>query len=740
MFRISCANILTSIVAIVSIFGPTPIFAADVQPRTIEPQDIPTALEKQPLPKPKPEDVQINLPNISASQPEKKNIFQQAANGISKGASSAWNATSNFVSGIFKGDEPCSESADTALRGTDSNIEKTKLDTKQAGTDSKDGAAGKCVVAKCKKNYVPNDSKSGCEQSGGPCPEADIKKVAHATAGELKKGQCIITECTHGYHPSDNGTSCQQAELSEADSKQKVEDLEKNAQAMKDKEQSTANKLLGAASIGATGIGGMNLMEGMAQQNADDAAEEDMKAYLATFVCDYGQGRNIKGGEHDVSLPGGNDLFTIVNEYKALALDLKTRKEALGKQPGIESEIIIEAAETGLYDDVGMGRQSGAYASLSRALTDETGADAQAWAQQKADTASKVKTGAIVAGSGIVAGAIGNLAINSGEKNKNQADKIIADYDKKKQAVRTIQAKIDSMPDTPQSCSDYIYNNAPLTGTYPECNCGENAYFNPEHSENDKLVGCIKCIGDTTVNSDKTKCTCPNGIEPDTIGTCPTGSTPCNLSGDFVNQDICSCTGNARLKGTACICDGNNHTNANGNCVYCDPSTHTLNGNDCIPKAPKAQLQPIIIKSDKLFNISKATFKNSNLNFRSEFANDINKISEEQYNQYNICIEGQTDPSKFPRNSKKNNEDLSTARAYAVSHLLTNNTFKSVKYKGTGAVTEKDNSDNTNNICNPSQRSTWENCRRVLITISATECPTGYFDSDTEPEFYNLYK
>ena len=176
MFRINCANILTSIVAIISIFGTDPIFAADAQ--------------------------QSNLPNISASQPEKKNIFQQA-------------------------------------------------------------------------------------------------------------------------------------ELSEADSKQKVEELEKNAQAMKDKEQSTANKLLGAASIGATGIGGMNLMSGLAEQKSDQAAEEDMKAYLATFVCDYGQGRNIKGGEHDVSLPGGNDLFTIVNEYKALALDLQETlsSERLRKNP-----------------------------------------------------------------------------------------------------------------------------------------------------------------------------------------------------------------------------------------------------------------------------------------------------------------------------------------------------------------------------------------------------------------------
>lgn len=188
---------------------------------------------------------------------------------------------------------------------------------------------------------------------------------------------------------------------------------EENLQKIKDKERSTANKLLGAASIGSAGVGGMNAMVGLAEQQADQDAEEDMKAYLATFTCDYGNGRNIRGGERNIELPGGNDLMAMVSEYKMLAADLKVRKEALGKRLGIESEVILDAAETGLYSNVGTERQSGAYVSLSRALSDKNGADAAAWAQQKSDSVSKVKSGAVTAATGAAVGLLGNVLINS---------------------------------------------------------------------------------------------------------------------------------------------------------------------------------------------------------------------------------------------------------------------------------------------------------------------------------------
>ena len=104
--------------------------------------------------------------------------------------------------------------------------------------------------------------------------------------------------------------------------------LQENATAMRDKEQSTENKLLGAAGIGATGIGGMQMASAMAESNADTNAERAMRAYLATFTCNYGGGKNFTGGTQNIELPAAN-MSTLKSEYMALASDLKQRKVAL---------------------------------------------------------------------------------------------------------------------------------------------------------------------------------------------------------------------------------------------------------------------------------------------------------------------------------------------------------------------------------------------------------------------------
>ena len=74
------------------------------------------------------------------------------------------------------------------------------------------------------------------------------------------------------------------------------------------REQSTANKLLGAAAIGAGGIGGMMLASGIAAQQADQAATRDMTAYIATFRCNYGTGQNIRAAKHKSHYPPANNL------------------------------------------------------------------------------------------------------------------------------------------------------------------------------------------------------------------------------------------------------------------------------------------------------------------------------------------------------------------------------------------------------------------------------------------------
>lgn len=186
--------------------------------------------------------------------------------------------------------------------------------------------------------------------------------------------------------------------------------LEERYNAAVSREQSLANRILGGVAIGAGGIGGMMLASGIAEQSADAAAERDMSAYLATFKCDYGAGQNITGGTTNVQLPGANVLLPLRNEYIALATDLQQRKEQLGLSPGIESNIPEDV--NGLYDNVASGVTDGAYASVSRALTNPDGADAAEWDAQSVESENKVKTGGVVGGAGVIGGAIGNILIN----------------------------------------------------------------------------------------------------------------------------------------------------------------------------------------------------------------------------------------------------------------------------------------------------------------------------------------
>ena len=242
----------------------------------------------------------------------------------------------------------------------------------------------------------------------------------------------------------------QLAELSEKREKLNQsyhDELAENANAMKEKEQSTANKTLGAASMGAMGIGGMMVASSLAEQNANADAERDMTAYLATFRCDYGAGMNIQGGETGIELPGAAELIPLYAEYVSLANDLKTRKEQLGMKPGIESEPILDSATTGLYDDVSTGITSGAYASLARAMQNPDGEDAKKWSESQDEIAKKLKTGAITAGAGAVVGVVGDMIVNK-DAPKERSAEIKTEYESNlnnlEQEIATTQSELDA--------------------------------------------------------------------------------------------------------------------------------------------------------------------------------------------------------------------------------------------------------------------------------------------------------
>ncbi len=262
-------------------------------------------------------------------------------------------------------------------------------------------------------------------------------------------------------------------------------DLQENADAMHETEQSFENRMLGGAAMATTGIGAMQLGAAMAEQSADAAAQRDMSAYLATFRCDYGAGANIQGGETNITLPGANTLLTLRTEYMDLAADIKIRKESLGLPPGIESETILDATQHNLYNNESIGITDGAYASVSRALTNTGGDDATEWAAMKSETAEQLKSGAIAAGIGAVGSAVANMVINK-DAPQERSREITNEYNSNLQAIESEidenqSALLTAIDENEQRIAEYNellnQHNEFIETITPECQDGFSEYI-----------------------------------------------------------------------------------------------------------------------------------------------------------------------------------------------------------------------------------------------------------------------
>lgn len=541
-----------------------------------------------------------------------------------------------------------------------------------------DGTKAYCEISDCNDGYkVSGDKKSCLSTRGDDCDATAVDP--NATAGTTKnvKGKmtCVITDCARGFAPNKDGTKCVAGELSEADSQAKIDELRDNADAMKAKEQSTANKLLGAAGIGATGIGGMQMASAMAEEKADADAEQAMRAYLATFHCNYGAGKNIPGGERDVELPGGNELIGLYAEYVNLANDLKIRKTALDMRPGIESESILDAATSGLYDDVAIGKTSGAYTSLARALMDPNGADAAAWAAQKAETADKKKTGMITAGIGAAGSLVGNLAINSGKDKQNKVNEILNKYDKKKQLLDELESDVAAIPPQTAPCPNGT------TGTaHPDCTCNDTTkIYNPN------THACEACIGGQIVKDGA--CTCP-ADKPlwDTQNsqciakptTCTPQCTPTEGSHLQVLQNCsCSCTNGYTYEDGQCTCTGENkQIGTDGTCQTIETKTIV----EHISTLTTTTVENASLPAGSLFKIGSYELVDA---AKQALNNFITGLSNAGYQNCKITVDGYTDPT----GGEKTNKTLSQNRANAVKtyiETLQNSAIESVTATGYG--------------------------------------------------------
>ncbi len=257
-----------------------------------------------------------------------------------------------------------------------------------------------------------------------PIPEGfDVRDMVETNGVALEKD--VTDESCNGAVDSASGTMNEYLDkLSRCEHIEQVtlsgytdEDirkLEDEYKAKKENEQSLANRTLTAGAIAATGIGGMELAMGLSQQKADKDADAAMDAYIQTFRCSYGEGKQVKAGPEEIELPGGNDaeIMKLRAEYVALAADLKERKNALGMKPGIEAEEIMDKATMGLYDDENVGITGGNYASIYRAKMLGSEEDQSKIDADKKAAKNRIIAGGVLAGVGIVGGIIGNSAIN----------------------------------------------------------------------------------------------------------------------------------------------------------------------------------------------------------------------------------------------------------------------------------------------------------------------------------------
>lgn len=192
-----------------------------------------------------------------------------------------------------------------------------------------------------------------------------------------------------------------------------------SGEAFEDKSNTTENKLLTGGAMGLGGIGASKFLQASSEESVDKESEEDMKAYLETFKCKLSD-KQYKGGEKNIQTDGGNILIDSYQEFKNLAMEVKRKKEIFEMPAGIESEIVLDKADIGLYDDVNIGKSKGAYASISNALTDENSEDAKKWNEQKQATRNTKIAGGVAAVAGIGGGLVGNMLLN---KKKTEKDK-----------------------------------------------------------------------------------------------------------------------------------------------------------------------------------------------------------------------------------------------------------------------------------------------------------------------------
>ena len=339
-----------------------------------------------------------------------------------------------------------------------------------------DGASNQCkclndenyVDGKCVEETLP-------EQVLVPQPMSSAQPPVVCQTDEKEVGGKCVKQCPSGATGKYPNCVCT-GDYEEYDATQNkcvVDDVKQKQDAYdkaRTNENSWANRGLTAVTTAATGIGAMELAQGLSERKADAAAEADMSAYIATMRCEYGNGHSVKfDAQKEIELPGGNSptLSSYINEYKGLASKLKSIKAELGMKPGIEEEVILDKTNMGLYDDEFIGITEGGLedeGSIYRATALGSESDKEKIDAEKNKTSNRVKWGAVALAGGAAVGLVGDSLINGklGDMVKNLKEKLSTSKDKEsmgsmlKETLKAYGMKnTDKMDLSGLSISDY---------------------------------------------------------------------------------------------------------------------------------------------------------------------------------------------------------------------------------------------------------------------------------------------
>ena len=293
-----------------------------------------------------------------------------------------------------------------------------------------------CLCVLCLHTVCVADETADVENAQDETVEQSEENVSSQETEEMQRILSTMQELDW-----DSGDNAQRQELykkieqlsKRADelTQQATEEAKEKLDQAKETEQSFANRMLGGVTTAAVGLGSMQLAQGLAEKQADSAANKDMNAYIASMYCLIGNDYKSSRVElnEKVNIPQPTREFTNNrSEYLSLANELKTLKSALGLKAGIESEVVVD--DLGLYQNTNKGITDGAYASRYRANAQNDEDDKAELKKESKTTKTRMIVGGVVAGAGMLAGMVGNALINN--NNKSTSSNTKAERDKVK--------------------------------------------------------------------------------------------------------------------------------------------------------------------------------------------------------------------------------------------------------------------------------------------------------------------